>query len=248
MIKFYNKTDEDAQIDIYGEIGESFWGESKSASDFKKELNNLGEVKNIFININSPGGSVFDGLAMYNILKRHKAKVIVYVDGLAASAASFVAMAADEVIMPENSYLMIHNAWSYAGGDKNELRKMADTLEQMDETISNIYAEKTGKEKEEILKMMDEETWINGKEALEIGFADKNEEEKKIAANIGSFFMSKFKNIPNDLNIIEDEKEGKNTDEHREEPEILEPVSIEQKLQEQQEKFNKIKLKILGGI
>lgn len=239
MIKFYNKSEEDAQIDIYGEIGESFWGESKSASDFKKELNNLGDVKNIVININSPGGSVFDGLAIYNILKRHKATKKVYIDGLAASAASFIAMAGDEVIMPENAYIMIHNAWSFGGGDKNELRKMADTLEQIDDTISNIYAEKTGKEKEEMLSLMDEETWINGKEAFEMGFASKTEEEKKVAAKIGSFFMDKFKNIPRDLQV---------KDEYREEPETLEPVSIDEVSQEQKEQFKNLKLKLLGGL
>lgn len=247
MIKFCNKTEEDAQIDIYGEIGESFWGESKSASEFKKELNNLGEVKNIAININSPGGSVFDGLAIYNMLKRHKAHISVYVDGLAASAASFIAMAADEVIMPENAYLMIHNAWSFTGGNKKDFIKMAETLEQMDGTISNIYAEKTGKTQDEMLAMMDEEKWMDGKEALELGFSNKIEESKKVAANIGSFFIDKFKNIPKNLEILKDQKEKK-TDEHREELKTLEPVSIYEKMKDQQEGFNKIKLKLLGGI
>lgn len=228
MIKFYNKSEKEAQIDIYGEIGESFWGESKSASEFKKEIDKLGDVENITININSQGGSVFDGLAMYSILKRHKAFITTRVDGLAASAASFLIMASNKIIMPENAYLMIHNAWSIAMGNKKDFTKMADTLEKMDETIANIYSEYTGKDIEKIKEMMEEETWLNGTEAFELGFSNEIEQPMKLVACLDA---KAFKKVPSVL--IKNE--------NREEIKPLEPIS-------HSKKFNEIKLKLLGGL
>jgi ATP-dependent Clp protease protease subunit len=249
MLTFNKITEKKAEISIYGEIGENIWGEAKSASEFKKELDNLGEVEELNVRINSPGGSIFDGLAIYNILKRHKSEKTVYIDGLAASAASFIAMAGDKVVMPKNSYIMIHNAWSFAMGNKDDLRKMADTLEQMDGTIIDIYHEKTKKDKGYIKKAMQEETWMNGSEAIENGFADEIEEEKKIAAFHGAFFIEKYKNIPEELKnipeeIVEDTKEDPiNDDENR--ADIPEPVT--DTLKDQDKEFSKIKLKLLGG-
>lgn len=198
--KIGSKIDKEVDIAIYGDIGESFFGEdATSASKFKKDIDALGDVRVMNISVNSPGGSVFDGLAIYNILKRHKAKKNVIIDGLAASAASFIAMAGDTIKIPANAYMMIHRASTLAYGNAEELLKAVDLLQKMDDTIAEIYVDKTNRDKDEIIKMLDAETWMNGKEAVEMGFADVLEEEKRIAACVGGFFMPKYQKVPENL-------------------------------------------------
>lgn len=216
MKKFWeikNKTKESADLYIYSEIGESFWGESLTANDFKEDLDSIGEVKNLNIYINSPGGSVFDGLAIHNMLQRHKAYKTVYVDGLAASIASVIALAGDKLIIPENAFFMIHLPSAMAMGNATDFRKMADTLDQITEGILNVYEPKSKKTREELLDMMTSETWMTGIEALENGFADEVEESKNIAACMSSDFFNRYKNVPENL-VKEDE-----------EPVIPEPIS-----------------------
>ena len=125
-------------------------------AQFQKELAALGDISTLDVYINSPGGDIFAGFSLYNILNRHPAtKKNVHIDGLAASAASVVAMAGDTIKMPENATLMIHNAWTYTGGGAEDLRRTADELDRINDQIAGIYAARTGKEKDEISALTD---------------------------------------------------------------------------------------------
>jgi len=161
-----------AEIIIYEPIGEDWLGDGLTASRFDSELRALGDVSQITVRINSPGGAVFDGLAIYNILRRHDALVHVFVDGLAASAASIIAMAGDQITMGIGTQLMIHNPWSVQVGDSNDMRAAADTLDVIREGMLDAYEERTGLEREELLRMVDAETWLGPAVAVEKGFAD----------------------------------------------------------------------------
>ena len=165
-----NSDDSGNTISILDEIGDSWWG-GVSAKYVQGELNRIGNDKDISVIINSPGGDVFEGIAIYNLLKEHKGNVTVKVIGLAASAASFIAMAGDEIKIAKTAFLMMHNAMSLAFGNKHDFRDLADFLEPFDDVIAGIYADKSSVENAEILKMMDAETWINGSKAIEDGFA-----------------------------------------------------------------------------
>lgn len=163
-----------ATVYIYAEIGESFWSESVTAKDFIDELDALPEsVKTIDLRLNSPGGSVFDGRAIFNALQRHPAKVTSYVDGVAASMASEIMLAGDKVVIAENAFVMIHNPWGFAMGDAAEMRKAADLLDKMRGSMIKRYADKSGKSEKEIGKLVDAETWFEGKEAVDFGLADE---------------------------------------------------------------------------
>ncbi|MBU5293118.1 Clp protease ClpP [Anaerosalibacter bizertensis] len=167
-----NKT---ADIYIYGDITSWEWLESDVSSyTLSKELQELGdEIGNINVYINSYGGEVAEGLAIYNALKRHKAKVTTYADGFACSIASVIFAAGDERIMSNTSLLMIHNAWTYAAGDSKDLRKQAEDLEKITQASINAYMDIVNIEEDELKEMMDNDTWLSGEEALEKGFATK---------------------------------------------------------------------------
>ncbi|ELW7390627.1 Clp protease ClpP [Yersinia enterocolitica] len=158
-----------ASISIYDEIG--FYG--VSAKQFAEELAALGRITHIELHIHSPGGDVFEGIAIYNLLKNHPARITVIVDGIAASMASFIAMVGDVVRMPENAMMMIHRPWGIQGGDAAEMRRYADLLDKVEETLIPGYASKTGKTPEELAAMLEAETWMNGAECLKHGFADE---------------------------------------------------------------------------
>lgn len=231
---FKSKVKDEADLYLYEEIGESWWGDTKSAKQFKKDLDALGDVKTLNIYINSPGGAVFDGMAIYNILKRHKAYKTTYVDGLAASIASVIALASDKVIIPSNAYFMIHRAWAITWGNTNDMKKMAEDLERIDEGIINVYMAKTELTRSEVIKLMDDETWMTGDEAKEYGFADEVEKEKKVAASINGDFLNfngqkfnikdfKYKNLPK---LSVDESSGEPEEEVKPKPESTpEPTS-----------------------
>lgn len=172
------------EVYIYGEITDLKWfDEEVTPSSVKDELAKLKDVSSVNVYVNSPGGNVFAGVAIYNELKRFNKPVTAYVDGIAASIASLIVLAADKVVMPFNAMLMIHNAWMIAAGDYKEFRTLADKLEKIqDSVIVETYARKTGMSKEKLSKMMDDETWLNGDEAVKLGFADEVIEEQKIAA------------------------------------------------------------------
>ena len=136
-----------------------------SAQSFVEEIKEY-EGKELAIHINSLGGEVFDGMAIYSIIQRRKAKTTVYIEGIAASIASVIALAADEVIMSENSLLMIHNAWGGTQGDASEMRKQADVLDKITNEIAEIYVKKTNLPYDEIIRLMSDETWLTAEEAV----------------------------------------------------------------------------------
>jgi len=175
-----------AEIVLYAPIGESFWGDSISAKQFSDELKKLdASVNEISVRINSPGGDVFHGIAIYNRLKQHKAKIIVYVDGLAASIASIIALAGDEVIMGEGALYMIHKPWSFAMGNSNDFEETINRLLDVEEQLVSIYAKKTKIDRNEIKKMLSDETWMDAEQAVEKGFADSTfEDSVPIAASV----------------------------------------------------------------
>ncbi|MCY1333639.1 ATP-dependent Clp protease proteolytic subunit [compost metagenome] len=173
----------DTTITIYEPIGYDWWtGEGVTAKRIAGALRAIGSDVDVTVNINSPGGDVFEGLAIYNLLREHKGKVTVNIIGLAASAASFIAMAGDEIRIGRAAFLMIHNAWLIAMGNRNDLREIADWLEPFDMTLADIYAQRTGIDLDDIVKQMDAETWIGGREAVDKGWADAFLESDEISS------------------------------------------------------------------
>lgn len=186
--QFYSmeKNGNEASINIYGDI--TSWASEElgevSAVTLSKQLTTLeNDVSQINVYINSYGGEVAEGLAIYNALKRHKAKVVTYCDGFAASIASVIFMAGDERIMNDSSLLMIHNAWTFGMGNAEQLRKQADDLEKITQASVIAYAAHSTLSEDEIKALMDAETWILPEEALEYGFATKIEKTEKKTAN-----------------------------------------------------------------
>lgn len=191
---------------LYGIISsESWFGDEVTPMQFKSELDALGDIDTLNVYLNSDGGDVFAGQAIHSMLKRHKAQVVVTIDGLAASIASVIAMAGDVVIMPRNAMLMIHNPWTIAMGDSAEFRKTADTLDQVRESLVAAYEGKTGLERDTIIAMLDAETWLTAEEAVKQGFADRIEDGKAVAASMSgagliinglSMDLSRFRHPP----------------------------------------------------
>lgn len=178
----------EAEIVIYSAIGESFWEDTISAQSFHQEIKSLPDsVETINLRINSPGGDVFDGITIYNRLKQHKAKVVAYVDGMAASIASVIMLAADEIYIGEGAQVMIHKPWTMAVGDARDLEETIDRLDDVEEQILGIYLRNT-KEKttrSELRAMMAKTTWMDADESIEFGFATgkiESGEAVKIAA------------------------------------------------------------------
>lgn len=196
---------EDNSVDmyIYGAIVTDDDDEKGvSAIDFRDALKELGEVNTINLHINSPGGNVFEGIAIYNMLKQNKATINVYIDGLAASIASVVAMSGDTIFMPSNAKLMIHNPWvAGVAGNASDLRKEADDLDKITQSSVQIYLDKTkGKLDEAKLKeIMDDETWLSAQEALDYGFVDEILEANKVAACVDKSIMKHYVNVPKQL-------------------------------------------------
>ena len=166
--------DDDARsISVYDVIGYDYWtGDGVTAKRIAAALRNMGAGP-VTVNINSPGGDMFEGLAIYNLLREHKGEVTVKVLGLAASAASIIAMAGDTVQIARAGFLMIHNAWVVVMGNRNDLREVADWLEPFDAAMADIYAARTGEDVKAMAKLMDAEAWIGGAQAVEDGFADE---------------------------------------------------------------------------
>lgn len=160
-------------VRLYGAIGQSWWDEeSVSAADLARTLDTIGP-NGIDLHINSGGGDVFDGIAMHAMLLDHPSDVEVMVDGLAASAASFIAMAGDVVRVQKPAKLMVHNAAGFAYGNKAVMRELADVLEEIDVTIADMYAARSGRPASDWTAYMDEETWFSAAKAVEAGLADE---------------------------------------------------------------------------
>lgn len=187
--KIKNNASETSDVYLFNDIG-TFGITAQSFIDEIKEYDN----KELNIHINSLGGEVFEGMAIYSIIQRRKAKTTVYIEGIAASIASVIALAADEVIMSENSLLMIHNAWGGTQGDARDMRKQADVLDKITNEIAEVYVKKTKIPYDEVIEMMNEETWLTAKEAVALGFVNSISEPIKVAAK---YDVSRFKNITN---------------------------------------------------
>lgn len=173
--------------------------EGTDASTVVKKITDL-DVDVINVRINSPGGLVFDGYAIYNALVAHKATVVVHIDGLAASIASVIAMAGDEIIMAENAQLMIHLPTVGVRGQSKSLRDQADVLDQLTASITDIYIARTGLTKEVVQDMMTKETWMNASMALEKKFVTKIGAKLKVAACVDKFDLAvlNYSNAPKD--------------------------------------------------
>lgn len=170
-----NKTETEAEIFIYGSIGDDPWDDSAiSEKQIATELRKLPKtIKNISIRVNSGGGSVFSGTTIYELLKSHPAKVTAYVEGLAASIASIIIMAADEIVMGEGALIMLHKPLVGIYGNANELEKMIEVLDKIENQMINIYAKRMKASRTEISKILAEETWFTAEEALDIGLAER---------------------------------------------------------------------------
>ncbi len=160
----------DASISIYDAIGESWDGQGFTAKRMSAALRSIG-ARDVTVNVNSPGGDFFEGVAIYNMLREHKAKVTVRVMGLAASAASVIAMAGDDILMGDGAFLMVHNAWAVAIGNRHDMADSAARLAPFDDAMAQVYASRTGLSKAETATLMDKETWIGAAQAVEDGFA-----------------------------------------------------------------------------
>ena len=180
---------------------DEYYDTDTSAAGFRDALKDFGDVKTINLHINSPGGSVFEGIAIYNMLKQNKAHVNVYVDGLAASIASVIAMSGDAIFMPSNSMLMIHNPWTMAVGNASELRKQADDLDKITESSIQTYLNQAGDklDEETLRQLMDDETWLTAKEAVDYGLATEVIEANKAAASISKNFAQRYRHVPERL-------------------------------------------------
>ena len=189
---------DELDIYIYDQIGD-YWGNSYSPKDLLEDIK-AESFNNINLYINSPGGDVFDGVAIYNILQRVKSdkniKIDVHVDGMAASIASIIAMVGDNIYMPANSMLMIHNPWTYAAGNAIELRKTAEELDKICDSMKTIYLKRFNQTDEKLTELLDSETWLSADEALEYGLCDEVLEEVKIAAKFDDKAFRNYKNVP----------------------------------------------------
>jgi len=201
-----NKTATTAEIVLYGSIGESYWDDSVSAKNFSEELSKLPKTVNqIDVRVNSPGGDVFDGVTIYNRLKQHSANITVHIDGLAASIASIIALAGDEVIMGEGALYMIHLPWTFSMGDRNDLENTINRLMDVEEQLLGIYSRKTGLDRLELKAMLEAETWLDADQSVEMGFVDKKvEESEPIAASAldKKWIVRKPKNFLSDTKVI----------------------------------------------
>lgn len=173
--------EENNTITIYETIGEDSWtGTGFTAKRMAAALRSIGKDKDVVVSINSPGGDFFEGAAIYNLLREHKGNVTVKVIGLAASAASIIAMAGDTVQISEIGFYMIHDVWAFVMGNRHELTKTAETFEVFDAALADIYSARSGFDRDQIVAMMDKDAWLNASDAIEKGFADELLPEKII--------------------------------------------------------------------
>lgn len=179
---------------VYDVIGGDWYG-GVSAIDFIADLKAI-EADTVHLHINSPGGDVFEARAMCQAIKSSGKKVIAHVDGLAASAASYLALAADEVEIAEGAFFMIHNAWTLAYGNRHDMRQSADVLEKIDGSIAADYVAKTGADLDKVRAWMDAETWFTADESVAEGFADRKAEGKSTKASNSAWNLNAYEHAP----------------------------------------------------
>lgn len=237
---FYENEAGEAQLDLFGEIGWSWWGDSKDFVTFEQELREYGN-RPLNINIDSPGGNVFDGNAMANAIKKRTSKTTCTIYSLCASIATQIALACDEVKSFKNSLFMIHLASAGTYGNKEELKKIIDLLDKIDHNLADTYVDKTNIEKQEVLKMMSEETWLTASEALEKGFIDQVIDAGEVTAKAKidlKNYTDKYKKIPEQLlNLKSDDSED--------EMKIANQVQKEEKERERKKKEIEIALALI---
>lgn len=187
----------EAEVYIYEDVGAGWFG-GVSAKQFAADLKALGKVDTIHLRINSYGGEVFDGVAIYNQLKEHSARVVTHIDGVAASIASVIAMAGDEILIAEAGFIMIHEALGAAYGFADDHRKLADLLDTITGTICDVYEARTEQDRDAIRDWMKEERWFTGAEAVEYLFADQVVENLRVAAHL-NVSRHAFKHVPQAL-------------------------------------------------
>lgn len=198
-----NQTNTSAELYFYGDIVSSTWSkwekEDKCPQDVADFLNEIKNTNELSIYINSGGGSVFAGISIYNMLKRHSAYKTVYVDGLAASIASVIALAGDKVIIPATAQYMIHSPWTMAIGNATDFRKVADDLDKIETSIINVYKEnlRDGVNIDEIIDMVHKETWLNGEEASKYFNIEVSNDVEAVACT--SDYFIQYKNVPKSL-------------------------------------------------
>ena len=249
MNKYYslvkNKSKQEANLTIFGDITSYPWNEKDVSSyNLSKQLQQLTDVKTINVHINSYGGEVAEGLAIYNSLKNHSAKVKTFCDGFACSIASVIFMAGDERIMSNASLLMIHNAWSCVMGNANELRKQAEDLDKITQASVNAYMNHVSISEKELKELLDNETWLNCDEALSKGFATKITEETndKVSQNVKQSLIKMIlanqeetqDDEEEEVEITDDEEEVVE-EETQDEEEIEEPETTEENPEEDPE-------------
>ena len=207
--------DNEGELTIYGEIADSQggWfssGDEITPTSFKAELDALGDISVLNVYINSPGGDVFAGQAIYSQLKRHKAMVNMHIDGLAASIASVIAMAGDTIHMPMNAMMMIHQPWSGMMGNAKDFREEADVLDKVSGSIQETYlAKATSMKSKDLIAMLDAETWLTAQECMDLGLCDVLGEEMAIAASVRDFeILAKYKNTPRFIQVKDKEVPG----------------------------------------
>jgi len=201
MIIRIDAKDKRAEITIYGTIGQGFFEDGVTAEQFRKDLNDLGDVEHIDVYINSPGGNVWDGLSIANILSNHPATVHAQIDGLAASIASVIAVSADRVVMGTGAAMMVHSPHALFAGNANEMRDFAEVLDKVETGMLDVYEEGTGKPRDELKSLLDAETWFTAQEAVDAGFADETTKIKAKEKPEASWdvVMACFKNTPQEF-------------------------------------------------
>lgn len=219
----------EGELCIYGEIADSQggWfsdGTEVTPTTFKEDLDALGDIDTLNVYLNSPGGDVFAGQAIYNQLKRHPATVNMHVDGLAASIASVIAMAGDTIYMPANSMMMIHHPMSQVYGNAAEMRTMADTLDKVSESIQQCYLAKAPDlDPGDLVDLMDNETWMTAQEAHDMGLCDVVEDEKSLVASVKDLeILASYKHAPKFI-TVKNEEEPEN---QPVKPEIKEEIEL----------------------
>lgn len=212
FLEIKNFTDTTADLYFYGDIVSDYWGAWEEEDQYPMGIKNFlddHQGKDLNIYINSGGGSVFGGMCIYNILKRHTGYKTVYIDGLCASIASVIALSGDKIVIPSNGYFMIHKPWQPLWGGYNaiDLRKLADDMDRIEEGIQNIYSEnlQDGVNIETIIQMMAEETWLVGEEATKYFNIELIQPNESVAYT--SDLLNSFKNTPTHL-----EKQNKKDD------------------------------------
>ena len=202
LLQIKNSTETSCDLYFYGDIVDSWWGAWDDMDQYPESIKNFldeAKGKDINIYINSGGGSVFAGMAIYNMLKRHQGYKTVYVDGLAGSIASVIALAGDKVIIPSNAYMMIHKPWCGLHGNSTELREMADILDKIEEGILNVYNENLAENADiEVVKaMVNAETWLTGDEASKYFNIDVSESVDAVACT--SDYFNKYSKVPKNI-------------------------------------------------